>query len=474
MLAAWSRPRRPQTGSRRTRTEPRPGHPAPSGPRSGPADPGRPHRSARRSAVRAGSRDAATCGRRRDPRGRPAAAAVARRPTPRPSSGPARTRTSSAGPACPARTCASTPRGSSPTSPARPGTAGTGAPMGVFDAAHRGAARRGRAGQPRPRPATAEIGYWVAPWARGRRRGDRRPARAVARWALRRARAAPAGLAGRGRQPRLPAGRRDGRVPGRGRAARRRRCARAGAVGRLLAGALLPGELREADAPVRPAGPPGGPPPSAGAQPRAGRHGPRAVDAVGLRPPGADDLRRDRARLPGPGVAALDDGARSPYTRADAEYFVHDFAPRRVGRAATGAVFAVADDDDAFVGSMELRLPRGAGHAADVGYLIAPWARGRGYAPAALRRWSPLGLRRAGPAPDRVARVRRQRRLPAGGREGRLHGRGRRPRRRACTGASTATPGPARSSPPTCCGPRPHRVADRVTSRDVSPDERIR
>ena len=64
---------------------------------------------------------------------------------------------------------------------------------------------------------------------------------------------------------------------------------------------------------------------------------------------------------------------------------MHDFAPAAWARGVE-AVFAVADADDAYAGSMSLRLhgdelTTGIG---DVGYLIAPQARGRGYAQAAL------------------------------------------------------------------------------------------
>jgi RimJ/RimL family protein N-acetyltransferase len=71
-----------------------------------------------------------------------------------------------------------------------------------------------------------------------------------------------------------------------------------------------------------------------------------------------------------------------PYTTVDGELFVTDHGPGRWLRG-EGAVFAIADGDDNFVGSVQLRLtgPR----SGDVGYVVAPWARGRGYASAALR-----------------------------------------------------------------------------------------
>jgi RimJ/RimL family protein N-acetyltransferase len=75
-----------------------------------------------------------------------------------------------------------------------------------------------------------------------------------------------------------------------------------------------------------------------------------------------------------------------PYTEADADAFIQGFAPA-AWAAGVEAVFAVADADDALAGTMALRLPGDplTGPIGDVGFLIGPWARGRGYAPAALR-----------------------------------------------------------------------------------------
>jgi RimJ/RimL family protein N-acetyltransferase len=73
-----------------------------------------------------------------------------------------------------------------------------------------------------------------------------------------------------------------------------------------------------------------------------------------------------------------------PYRRADAEEFIG----RRSAEGwalGTAAVFAVADADDAWVGNIDLRLADPEATEAEVGYLVAPGARGRGYATAALR-----------------------------------------------------------------------------------------
>jgi RimJ/RimL family protein N-acetyltransferase len=78
-----------------------------------------------------------------------------------------------------------------------------------------------------------------------------------------------------------------------------------------------------------------------------------------------------------------------PYEPADAEFFIGPYTGDRWKRG-EAAVFAITDAADAYAGSMELRMHPTDPAVADVGYLIAPRARGRGYAPAALRalcRW---------------------------------------------------------------------------------------
>jgi RimJ/RimL family protein N-acetyltransferase len=83
-----------------------------------------------------------------------------------------------------------------------------------------------------------------------------------------------------------------------------------------------------------------------------------------------------------------------PYGEADGTGFITGFAPTQWARGVE-AIFAIADADDAFVGTMALRLrgdelttPTG-----DVGYLVGPWARGHGYASTALRALSDWGFR---------------------------------------------------------------------------------
>lgn len=73
-----------------------------------------------------------------------------------------------------------------------------------------------------------------------------------------------------------------------------------------------------------------------------------------------------------------------PYERGHAEDFALRITPQKWARG-EGAVYAIADPADAWVGSIDLRIAPGDPLTADVGFLVAPQARGRGYAPAALR-----------------------------------------------------------------------------------------
>ena len=72
-----------------------------------------------------------------------------------------------------------------------------------------------------------------------------------------------------------------------------------------------------------------------------------------------------------------------PYQRSDAEFFVHEYGPRVWARG-TGAVFAIADGSDGYAGVVELRLSPADPLVGDLGFVVAPDARGRGYCPAAL------------------------------------------------------------------------------------------
>jgi RimJ/RimL family protein N-acetyltransferase len=245
-----------------------------------------------------------------------------------------------------------------------------------------------------------ELGYWTAPWARGRGVAER-SSRAVARWALGNGpgqlglarlvwRADPGNHASR-----LVALRAGFRMEG---LLRDDLPARGGGRSESRIGSLLPGEVPEntpvpflADGAVaRQARLFGGPQPTLDAVTPAG-------ERIVLRPLATADLHAVVAACRDPESIRWTT-VPHPYEESDARFFVHAHAPR-TWRLGDGAIFAVADPSGAYAGSMDLRLSPLDPGVGDVGYLIAPWARGRGYASAALRavaRWGvqALGLRR--------------------------------------------------------------------------------
>ena len=239
----------------------------------------------------------------------------------------------------------------------------------------------------------AELGYWTAPWARGRAVATD-AARGVCRWALetlgmRRIQwqATVGNFASQ-----LVAARLGFRFEGLGRQSLRR--GEGGLADGWVAG-LLPGELRPADAPADPeldrvrdrAAVFGRPQPTLTGATASG-------EPVRLRPMRPEDIPSVVASCRDP-LSREFTTVPDPYDEADAESFLHDYAPTVWARGVE-AVFAVADADDAFIGSMALRLPGDAMTTpiGDVGYLIGPWARGRGYAPAALRLLCDWGFQR--------------------------------------------------------------------------------
>jgi RimJ/RimL family protein N-acetyltransferase len=79
-----------------------------------------------------------------------------------------------------------------------------------------------------------------------------------------------------------------------------------------------------------------------------------------------------------------------PYERADAQgYQAHS---QDVWARGDAACFVIADADDRYVGSLDLRLSPTDPLVGDVGFMTAPAARGRGYLPAALVALSTWGF----------------------------------------------------------------------------------
>jgi RimJ/RimL family protein N-acetyltransferase len=83
-----------------------------------------------------------------------------------------------------------------------------------------------------------------------------------------------------------------------------------------------------------------------------------------------------------------------PYTREDARRFVEDIAMR--DRSDRLGLSVVVEDDEGFAGTAGLYLRLGR-LGPEIGYSIAPWARGRGYATETARALADWGLAHGAP-----------------------------------------------------------------------------
>ncbi|MDG4808026.1 GNAT family N-acetyltransferase [Micromonospora sp. WMMD1120] len=234
---------------------------------------------------------------------------------------------------------------------------------------------------------TGEIGYWTAPWARGR--GVMvRATRAVARWSF--------DTLGLGRliwqaevgnhASRLVALRAGFRIDGRLRLVDS--TPHLGADGWI--GSLFPGEV-PATGSTGPAGP------GTLAARRAavfGRPQPVLFATTGsgelrLRPMEEQDLDavvhtcRDPESIRWTTVP-------DPYDRSDAEGYLSYV--RDTWARGDASCFVIADPDDRYLGTIDLRLSPSDPLLADVGFMSAPEARGRGYMSAALVALSAWGF----------------------------------------------------------------------------------
>lgn len=234
---------------------------------------------------------------------------------------------------------------------------------------------------------TGEIGYWTAPWARGRG-VTVRAARAVARWAfdallLRRliwqaevgnhfsrlvALRAGFQITGELRLAR-PAG--DGRAEG-------------------WVGSLLPGEVPAVGA----TGPAGSGTLDARRAAVFSRPQPVLFATAGdtelrLRPMEERDLDEVVVTCQDPDTVRWT-GVPHPYQRTDAEGYL-TYGGLAWARGSS-ACFVLADPDDAFAGTVDLRLNPTDPLLAEVGFMTAPPARGRGWMPAALGALAAWGI----------------------------------------------------------------------------------
>ncbi|WP_406037669.1 GNAT family N-acetyltransferase [Micromonospora sp. NBC_00898] len=235
---------------------------------------------------------------------------------------------------------------------------------------------------------SGEVGYWTAPWARGRNVAVR-ATRAVARWAfdaLKLRRIIWQAEIGN-HASRLVALRAGFRIEG------ELRLAHPAVDGRREGwiGSLFPDELAAPGEPT-PAGPDTLPARRAAVfgRPQPVLFATAGATELRLRPLEERDL--DAV------VATCQDEETirwttvpHPYQHTHAEGFLRDVASAAWARG-TGASFAIADAHDRYAGSIDLRISAACPLVADVGFMTAPHARGRGFMPAALTTISTWGF----------------------------------------------------------------------------------
>ncbi|HEX8343325.1 MAG TPA: GNAT family protein [Actinoplanes sp.] len=110
-------------------------------------------------------------------------------------------------------------------------------------------------------------------------------------------------------------------------------------------------------------------------------------DGVRLRAFRPDDVEDLMAGCDDPVTQEFLPGLPSPYTRSAAEWWIHEGSPAAF--AAGGAAYAVVDPaTDRLLGGVGLDRLVPIRRQAEVGYWVAPWARRRGVATAAVRAMS--------------------------------------------------------------------------------------
>jgi RimJ/RimL family protein N-acetyltransferase len=227
---------------------------------------------------------------------------------------------------------------------------------------------------------SAELGYWSAPWARGRRVTER-ASRALLSWGFERLgllRVDWKTTVGN-HASRLTGLRLGFRMVGRQPAAAHQR--------EQWLAALLPGDLTAAGTDV--------------AEPVRrqahvfGRERPTVpAGPVTLRPPAERDRRAIVTAYTDPEIIRWF-GVPDPYFDADARRYIQRDAPQEWARGAE-AIFVVAGPGDTYAGSVDLRVSAHDPAAGEIGFLIAPQARGRGYATAAVRALTAWGFAELG------------------------------------------------------------------------------
>lgn len=113
---------------------------------------------------------------------------------------------------------------------------------------------------------------------------------------------------------------------------------------------------------------------------------PQVIEAEGvrLRPYRDTDLADVVAGCDDPLTQRFLDGLPRPYTEADARWWIDEAAPAVWARG--GTAYAVADpESDRLLGAVGTDRLVPMRRQAEIGYWVAPWARGRGVATAAVR-----------------------------------------------------------------------------------------
>jgi RimJ/RimL family protein N-acetyltransferase len=266
---------------------------------------------------------------------------------------------------------------------------GTGTPMGVFEAAS--GVLLGSMGLKLDLPAgEAEIGFWTVPEARGRGVATR-AGRALSRWAvdglgIRRLvwRAAIGNHASR-----LAAQRIGFQIEG---VQRARLAAPDGGFTDGWVGSLLAGDVLTATPPWLAPGSPAARQAATftGGQPRLAL--PAGGPAGNLRPMSPHDASARLATLQDPETVRWASAPVSGYT--EEQLAAGEQAAQRLWLLGNGAQFAVADEDDECVGLAGLGIytARQLPDTAEAGFSMAPHARNRGYATAALRTLAEWGI----------------------------------------------------------------------------------
>jgi RimJ/RimL family protein N-acetyltransferase len=240
---------------------------------------------------------------------------------------------------------------------------------------------------------TAALGTWVAPWARGRAVAER-SGRAVAHWCIEvlKLRRLSWTVEVGNHVSRLIGERIGFNFDGLIRASVKDRHNN---LNNVWCGTALPGEIRDTPPAWNAPGAPGAIRPATfGAPPeRVSGNG----TEITLRQPAERDVD-DVLDACTDAESARWTTIPIPYRWEDARAFVSDEVPER-WRRGTIATFVAADPDDRYAGTFDLRINPTDVTTAELGFMVAPWSRGRGYGTAAARllcAWGfeALGLRR--------------------------------------------------------------------------------